>query len=40
MIEADQATQSPPSADDKEAAAQAPAKPTHAVPLEGQYRLF
>lgn len=37
MIEADQATAPPPSADDKEAAPPAPADPVNTVPLEGQY---
>lgn len=37
MIEADQATEAPPSADDKEAAPPAPANPANTVPLEGQY---
>lgn len=36
MIEADQATEPPPSANEKEAAAP-PANPGDSVPLEGQY---
>lgn len=35
MIEADQATEPPPSANEKDAA-QAPANPANTVPLEGQ----
>lgn len=37
MIEADQATEPPPSAEDKEVAPPAPANPVNTVPLEGQY---
>lgn len=38
MIEADQATEPPPSANEKDAAAaQAPANPANTIPLEGQY---
>lgn len=41
MIEADQATEPPPSANEKEAAVPpAPANPAVAVPLEGQYWMF
>lgn len=36
MIEADQATEPPPSADDKEAVPPAPAHPVNTVPPEGQ----
>lgn len=36
MIEADQATEPPPSANEKEAAGP-PANPADTVPLEGQY---
>lgn len=36
MIEADQATEPPPSADDKEAVPPAPAHPVKTVPPEGQ----
>lgn len=41
MIEADQATEPPPSADGKEAVAPPPpANPANTVPLEGQYSLL